>query len=424
VGEVFEGGGFMGGYKLTKEKIKQFAKEKDCEWIEQDEIGSKIVLKFLHNKCGKIFEMKWNTFQQGHSCQHCHSQARLEYEFVYNIYFENGFELLEKEYKNSATKMETKCLKCGHVFFSKYGKVQSGYGCPECAKTQRGNTKRINLAKSGFNIVALHPELTIEWSLKNTEPPELYTPGSGKKVWWICPNGHEDYYSSIPHRLEGKGCPVCGKINQVETLRKNIIKDRESFGELFPILSKEWHPVLNGNNTPFDFLPGSMKVVYWQCLNNQNHAPYRAKIDTRTRYGCGCPACDASGGEQLIQNILEHYKIKYQREYRFDDCRDKNTLPFDFAVWKDNNFCLIEFHGELHYESFEFFGGDKELEDRKKKDLIKENYAKCNEIKLIIIPYWERKNAEKILIKELNIINDQDAAVQNSEIFIEAPEKI
>ena len=45
-----------------------------------------------------------------------------------------------------------------------------------------------------------------------------------------------------------------------------------------------------------------------------------------------------------------------------------------------------------------------DVEEGKERDKIKDQYCKNNGIKLIRIPYWEFKNSEEIIKKELNIL--------------------
>ncbi len=100
-------------------------------------------------------------------------------------------------------------------------------------------------------------------------------------------------------------------------------------------------------------------------------------------------------------NFLDNYKIKYIQQYRIKNCRYKKPLPFDFYLPKYK--LLIEFDGWQHYnmtsrdtkESFEL---------RKKRDEIKTNYCKDNNIELLRISYLERDNIEKILKERLNVI--------------------
>ena len=91
--------------------------------------------------------------------------------------------------------------------------------------------------------------------------------------------------------------------------------------------------------------------------------------------------------------------IPYIRQYRFNDCRDKNQLPFDFYLPK-HKIC-IEYDGEQHFESIEHFGGDERLEDTQLKDKIKTKYCKRHKIRLIRIPYWDYDRIEDIIMGEI-----------------------
>jgi hypothetical protein len=57
-----------------------------------------------------------------------------------------------------------------------------------------------------------YPLLVKEWHpTKNGElMPNQVTHGSGKKVWWLCSEGHS-FESTINHRARksGKKCPYC-----------------------------------------------------------------------------------------------------------------------------------------------------------------------------------------------------------------------
>ena len=75
--------------------------------------------------------------------------------------------------------------------------------CPYCSG--RLPIKGIN------DLTTTHPELAKEWDyVKNKNiTPEMVSKGSGKKVWWICPNGHS-YNAIICNRTaHHSGCPKC-----------------------------------------------------------------------------------------------------------------------------------------------------------------------------------------------------------------------
>lgn len=54
-----------------------------------------------------------------------------------------------------------------------------------------------------------------------------------------------------------------------------------------------------------------------------------------------------------MDSILQKEKIPFKRECRFEDCKDKNYLPFDFGIYNLENelIGLIELNGSLHYSS-------------------------------------------------------------------------
>ena len=77
-------------------------------------------------------------------------------------------------------------------------------GCPYCAGRR---------ALAGYNDLAtLYPELAAQWhpTLNGNLTPAMVTPGSHKRVWWQCSEGH--VWRAVIYPRTGKrqcGCPVC-----------------------------------------------------------------------------------------------------------------------------------------------------------------------------------------------------------------------
>ena len=71
----------------------------------------------------------------------------------------------------------------------------------------------------------LHPKIAMEWNYHKNKhiKPNMVTPGSDIKVWWICPECNNEYYSSISHRVSGTGCPECGKLKSAVKRSKKIV---------------------------------------------------------------------------------------------------------------------------------------------------------------------------------------------------------
>ena len=106
--------------------------------------------------------------------------------------------------------------------------------------------------------------------------------------------------------------------------------------------------------------------------------------------GKGCPACNESLGEREIRRYLTENNISFQGQYKFDDCRNERSLPFDFAIINNEKVVsLIEFQGKQHYREVEYFGGKEGYTKRIRNDNIKLQYCKTNNIPLLTIKYDE-----------------------------------
>ena len=114
-----------------------------------------------------------------------------------------------------------------------------------------------------------------------------------------------------------------------------------------------------------------------------------------------CARSNNSKGNKMIAHILNCYNVDYVREFKFDDCKDKRKLPFDFYLPKYNS--IIEFDGKQHFEPIKYFGGETGFKTCQYHDKIKNDYCYNNGIRLLRIPYWEYTNLEQIIIQFLGI---------------------
>ena len=119
-----------------------------------------------------------------------------------------------------------------------------------------------------------------------------------------------------------------------------------------------------------------------------------------------CPKCSSSisKGEYAVKQYLDEHDIQFYMQFRFDDCRTKVPLPFDFYL--PNHHLCIEYDGEGHYQpikrgSISDEQAQEVLNNIKLRDQIKTTYCDEHNIKLIRIPYWEFANIDSILNKEL-----------------------
>ena len=130
------------------------------------------------------------------------------------------------------------------------------------------------------SLLAVNPIVAAEWHpIKNGKLlPEYVTPGSNKKVWWICKEGHE-WEAVINSRNKGIGCPYCAG--------KTAIVGHNDLQTINPKLASEWHPTKNGDLKPSDVMGDSSKKVWWICKEGHE---WQAVISSR-KAGRGCSIC-------------------------------------------------------------------------------------------------------------------------------------
>ena len=102
---------------------------------------------------------------------------------------------------NSGKTVWWKCTK-GHEWQARIANRNKGIGCPYCSGRYA--------IKGENDLQTVNPSLAKEWNYeKNNEVrPDSVVPGSNKKVWWKCSNGHE-WQAIIRTRNKGTGCPYC-----------------------------------------------------------------------------------------------------------------------------------------------------------------------------------------------------------------------
>ena len=118
-----------------------------------------------------------------------------------------------------------------------------------------------------------------------------------------------------------------------------------------------------------------------------------------------CSNCRNTIKSKLEENtaiILQQFNIQYIQQFTFDDCKDKQLLPFDFYL-PDYNIC-IECQGKQHFEIIDYFGGEERFNYTKKHDNIKKEYCDNNNIKLVYIDYTENDiNSIKTIISNITL---------------------
>lgn len=283
-------------------------------------------------------------------------------------------------YKKAKEKIEIRHNKCGNEYLVTPDNFKSGRRCPSCANDIRRKSQSSSIEELRESVYELVGD---EYTLLDGEYINARTSIKMKHnkcghEWGVTPN----------HFVKNETrCPKCADRRLGESKRKSQGDFRK---EVLKITDDEYEVVGEYINaiTKIDILHKSCNSIY-------NVEPNSFLGGNR----CNKCKSSTSKGEKYIMNYLELNNIEFRYQYTFDDCRNKNPLPFDFAIV--NNIgkvtTLIEFDGRHHFELIEFWGGEKEFERIKMCDIIKNKYCKDNGIEIIRIPHWEYENIENIL---------------------------
>lgn len=207
-------------------------------------------------------------------------------------------------------------------------------GCPCCA---------------GFKVVpsnclaTIRPDLAAQWhSTKNGNlTSHDVVAGTARRVWWKCPvaDDHE-WESTISNRVYlNTGCPCCKGKKVVEST---------CLATTHPELAAQWHPRKNGDLTPHDVIAGTARKVWWLCPVAEDHV-WEVAPSERFHKKTGCPMCRMSKGEKRIAEYLVRRGIPHKAQWGQRRAGLASGFAFDFAVNRNQQFWLIEYHGEHHY---------------------------------------------------------------------------
>lgn len=266
------------------------------------------------------------------------------------------------------------CPDCYNNFVARLGNIVSGHtlSCG-CTSYQRvGEKQRKDLTGQIFGRLKVIKLADRNQYLQN-------------RTTWICECecGTKNFYVTSHNLLLGytKSCG-CLKKEIQKNFYHNSFKDltNQKFGQLL-VIEKTNDRTKNGK-------------VIWKCLCDCGNTAFVAtdKLTTRHTQSCGCLN---SRGEQKVSNILNSLNIVFQQQYVYNNCRNPKTnapLRFDFYL-PDYN-CCIEYDGEQHFKEKENYYRDT-LNERQKRDNIKTQYCKDNNIKLVRIPYWDYDRIDK-----------------------------
>ncbi|MCX0396187.1 hypothetical protein LI014_02150 [Clostridium perfringens] len=416
-------------------------------------VNAKTKILVRHN-CEKCNYHEWkitpDNLLRGNGCPVCgrekteNARRKTHEEFIKEVEekYGNEYKVLEK-YKGDSKKILIKHnnIKCnGNEWYIRPGQLLSGHGCPVCGGTMKKTTEEFK------------QEIYEKYGDEYTVLGEYINSNTKILIKHNCKECNYYEYKVIPYNLlGGRGCPVCGGHMQKNTENfKNEIF--EKYGDEYEILGEyinaqtkikvkhnsskcnyhEWYvkpnnllnnktcPVCAGKsaklgvNTIWDTdrwmvdlgvseedakrcFHGSGKKIIVTCPN----CGREKKISINQIYNNKSIGCLCNDGrsypEKFVGSFLENLELKYKKEYSPKWIGKKR---YDFYL-KDYS-CIIETHGEQHYEKAFKNLDCRNLEEEQANDKYKKEMALNNGIKHYIELDCRESNLEWIKNSILN----------------------
>ena len=349
-----------------------------------------------------------------------------------------------EEYKGTDTKIKVKHNKCPdkYIYMVRPADFLKGRRCPKCAGNMKKTDDYFNKEVKGaageeytflekykgkdFKIKVRHNSESCSYYEYEVRPSDFLKRGSRcPKCEGNMPKDNEEFIKDVVDKVGGEysflekykrsNIPIqckhhlCGykwSIRPNEFLRgKRCPKCAGKWRRSNEEFQKEIYEIVGDEYTFLDEYVNTQTPL--TCRHNSCGHEWLIRPPSFRDRGVRCPQCTNvySKGELFIMNVLESRGIPYISQYSIEDCKNKKSLRFDFAITdfrKKEVKILVEYDGIQHFEPIEFFGGKRGFEYRTLNDEIKNRYCLDNGIKLLRIPYWEIDNVDSILTSEIS----------------------
>jgi len=367
--------------KLTNEgfikKAKNFHGDK-YNYSLVNYVNSRTKVKIICKKHGE-FKQLAASHLMGSGCPKCFKKERLDnVKFIFKSkkIHRDKYNYSLVNYVNSRTKVKIICPKHGEFEVLPRNHYNNGSKCPKCRNEDLSNRFSFNTEEFIKKAKKIHGN-KYNYSL-------VEYVNANKKIKIVCPQ-HGEFKQTPSNHMGGYGCFKCAKVK---------------IGKLFSLTKEEFIEKakrIHGNRYKYflvDYVNHGTKVK----IVCSKHGIFEQAPNSHLA-NQGCPICRESKGEKKIREYLVKKGISFKRQKKFDNCKNKLKLPFDFYVPNKN--LLIEYDGKQHFKPIKFFGGKNGFLERQQNDKIKNNFVKTSNFNLLRIPYYEYNNIETILNNNL-----------------------
>lgn len=368
--EIFEARGLT----LLETEYKDIFTSMECE----NEKGYKFYRSLKTVVDGKCFS---------ENASHLFSRKNKFAWYNINHYMElevsNGTKLIsvESDYVNSDVKLSFICGSCGKEFKKRFldFKHSERKVCNSCFKKSLSTEP---LRKK--NDISLYEEKAEQLGMK------------------ILSNQSPTYHGKIEVEDENG---YRGYVTVAQMMRTDSVFEKFAVSNPYTIYNIRVLAKLNGYDCtiPDQKFVKDTAMMKFVCSCGREFETSLAHFIHDRKSRCNECRVKQSNIAKKVQDYLDFIDVSYTKEKTFAGCcgNTGKKLQFDFYL-EQYNLC-IEVDGIQHYKPIPFNGNKDEAKEQfllvKRRDQLKDEYCKANNINLLRLPFWKIENSEEYKVE-------------------------
>lgn len=370
----------MHGKRLTIqeyiEKCKQFNPEYDYSEIGFTTISGQFVTPIcrLHGK----FKINAKGLMTKHiKCPECERIKRFN-EFIEKARKIHGdkYQYDLSTYKDNKTPIKITCPEHGEFWQAMCDHLK-GYGCNKCSGKYKPTTEEW--------VAKVAPIYDYKYDYSKTKYINNKTP-----ITVICPE-HGEFYPTPANHIKGTfGCPKCAAVAR----HIKYAKTTEQF--IMDAIA------IHGNKYTYskvDYYNKSTSVIITCPIHRDFEQTPAVHLS-----GSGCPACSFKNQGILYSKIKEYFPNLVIKQEGGPTWLEKQR----FDMYCDEYRFAIEYDGEQHFNSVEYFGGEDYFKILTERDKIKNQKCLDNNYKLFRVKFgYSEADLEELVSNIKNYITDR-----------------
>lgn len=220
--------------------------------------------------------------------------------------------------------------------------------------------------------------------------------------WFRCSESKHKFKARLDNISRDHDCPYpcCGKQKLCDSGDCDICYNASfASSERFRSLSSLGLKYFLANNPlPREIFKSTKDGYKFKCKNGHE---FEASLHHINYYNSWCPRCPFPDESECIK-ILEKLTGEKFKKCRPEFLKDSKSKGLELDGYNEKLELAIEYNGEQHYKLSSLFhkNDEENLEKQKKRDVKKAKLCKENGVHLIIVPYYEKKNKDKIIEEE------------------------